>query len=77
MTIIYRTSPLPHDVLISSVHCAICRRFARAGDYTIAPASSIYAGKPVCAVCIDLALPATHAGGGAVGPSETKEETKE
>jgi len=73
MTIIYRTNPLPHDVLITSVHCAICRRFVKAGEYTIAPASSIYAGKPVCAVCIDLAPPALHAGGGAVGPSETKE----
>lgn len=60
---------LPADVLVTSVNCVICRRFAKVGEFTIAPAASIYAGKPVCFRCIDLApdLPRR------AGPSETKE----
>ena len=69
MTPIYRSPMLPEGVLITSVHCAICRRFAQTGQYTIAPASSIYAGKPICGACIDLA-PSTPAK--RVGPSERK-----
>jgi hypothetical protein len=77
MTIQYRSRGSLGNVLITSVHCAICRRFTQTGDYTIAPASSIYAGKPICAGCIDIAPVATGKG---VGPTETKvvepEETK-
>lgn len=74
MTIHYRNrSDIPRDVLITSVHCVICRRFAKTGEYTIAPEASIHAGKPICAACIDLVPPATHSGGlGVLGPSETK-----
>ena len=70
MTPTYRSPMLPKGVLITSVHCAICRRFASTGHYTIAPASSIYAGKPICGACIDLAPspPAKR-----VGPSERKD----
>ena len=77
MTINYRTRQLPRDVLITSVHCAICRRFVKTGQYTIAPAASVHAGKPICAECIDM-VPMTRGGmatGGAqVRPSETKGE---
>lgn len=52
-----------------NVTCAICRRFARAGEFTIAPAASVYAGKPICARCIDMA-PVTAR---RLGPTETKE----
>ena len=69
MTITYRSPMLPRGVLITSVHCAICKRFVTTGQYTIAPASSIYAGKPVCGGCIDLAPPAVSK---RVGPSERK-----
>ena len=71
MTVLYRTRQSLDDVLITSVHCAICRRFVTTGQYTIAPAESIYAGKPVCAACIDLVPPAT---GKRAGPSEKKGE---
>ena len=75
MTITYRTHQVPADVLITSVHCAICKRFVMTGNYTIAPAASVHAGKPICAECIDM-VPMTRGGmvtGGAqVGPSETK-----
>ena len=70
MTPTYRSPMLPKGVLITSVHCAICRRFASTGQYTIAPASSIYAGKPICGACIDLAP--TEQARAQVGPSETK-----
>lgn len=69
MTTIHRSPQLPDGVFITSVHCAICHRFAKTGEYTIAPASSIHAGKPVCATCIDLApsVPTKR-----IGPSERK-----
>ena len=73
MTITYRTtSHFPRDVLITSVHCVICRGFVTTGQYTIAPAESVYAGKPICARCIDMATSHTQASGEAIGPSETK-----
>ena len=72
MTVTYRTtSHFPRDVLITSVHCAICEGFTTTGNYTIAPASSVYAGKPICARCIDMARPTGETGAG-VGPSERK-----
>lgn len=78
MTITYRTRQFPKDVLITSVHCAICHRFVTTGQYTIAPASSIYAGKPICAACIDM-VP-TERFSSRAGPSERKilepEQTK-
>ena len=67
---ITRSPQLPDGVFITSVHCAICHRFAKTGEYTIAPAASIHAGKPICAGCIDLAPPGL---GKCVGPSETKD----
>jgi len=74
MTISYRTtSHFPRDVLITSVHCVICRGFVTTGQYTIAPAESVYAGKPICARCIDMA-PGMGETGAGVGPSERKGE---
>ena len=66
---ITRSPQLPDGVFITSVHCAICHRFAKTGEYTIAPAASIYAGKPICAGCIDLAPAARFRS--RVGPGET------
>jgi len=61
---------LPPDVLVTSVHCAICRRFVKTGEYTIAPSASVYAGQPICFECIDMVTPAKYAK--PIGPDETK-----
>ena len=66
-----RSPRLPPNVLITSVMCAICRRFVRTGSYTIAPAASVYAGEPICADCIDMARAQGETGAG-IGPSERK-----
>lgn len=38
-------------ILVQSVQCAKCGAIVT--SYTIAPAGSRYAGRPICAACID------------------------
>lgn len=57
------------QIVVGTVRCAICKRAVGIGDFTLAPARSIHAGRPVCAACIDMVPIGTER---RFGPTETK-----
>ena len=58
------------SMLIQGVMCVRCGRLTPNGKFAIAPEGSLWAGKPLCWLCIDGRTEAAHPG----RPSEYKGE---